>query len=103
MVKRRREAGEVTREAHRASVQLSEKARAQVLNGRPSRSIGTGLPAAWTPSIVIRALSDGTSKVHTPYLRPPSPGLVWIKSGSPMSYQVRLTSPSSVTAVSVQK
>ncbi len=79
---------------YRASVQLSEKASAQVLNGRPSRSIGQGLPAASMPLRVRRAPSAGIRSVQTPYLRPPSPGLVWISRGSPISYQVRVISSS---------
>lgn len=50
----------------RASVQLSEKASAQVLNGRPSRCRGQGLPAASTPFRVSRAPSAGTSTVQSP-------------------------------------
>ena len=84
---------------YRASVQLSENASAQVLNGRPSRCSGQGLPAASTPLRVRRAPSAGISSVQTPYLRPPSPGLVWISSGSPMSYQVRLIASSCVDQV----
>ena len=48
------------------AVQLSEKASAQVLNGRPSRSRGQGRPAAWTPLCVSRAPSAGIRIVQTP-------------------------------------
>jgi hypothetical protein len=50
----------------RCSVQLSENASAQVLNGRPSRSRGQGWPRACSPSTVRRAPSAGISTVHTP-------------------------------------
>ncbi len=52
--------------AQRGSVQLSEKARAQVLNGRPSRCTGQGRPAASLPSTVSRAPRAGINRVHTP-------------------------------------
>ena len=55
-----------TASSYRASVQLSEKASAQVLKGRPSRSLGHGRPAASTPFRVRRAPSAGISNVHTP-------------------------------------
>ena len=51
---------------YRASVQLSENARAQVLNGRPSRCVANGRPMACTPLRVSRAPSAGISTVHTP-------------------------------------
>jgi hypothetical protein len=51
---------------YRASVQLSENAKAQVLNGRPSRSVANARPAASTPLRVSRAPSEGINKVHTP-------------------------------------
>ncbi len=50
----------------RASVQLSEKARAEVLNGRPSRTRGQGVPAAAMPFTTRRAPETGTSTVQTP-------------------------------------
>jgi hypothetical protein len=49
-----------------ASVQLSENASAQVLNGRPSRCFGQGCPAAWTPFRTSRAPNAGINTVHTP-------------------------------------
>src|SRR5690349_1564489 len=49
-----------------ASVQLSENARAQVLNGRPSRSRGQGRPAALTPLRVSCAPNAGINSVQTP-------------------------------------
>jgi hypothetical protein len=51
---------------YRGSVQLSEKASAQVLNGRPSRCIGQARPEACTPSTVSLAPNAGISKLHTP-------------------------------------
>ena len=53
-------------QCHLVSVQLSEKAKALVLNGRFSRSRGQGLPAACTPLRVNRAPSAGMSTVQTP-------------------------------------
>ena len=50
----------------RGSVQLSEKASAEVLKGRPSRSRFHGLPRACWPLQVSRPLSAGTSTVQTP-------------------------------------
>src|SRR5882757_4077347 len=50
----------------RGSVQLSEKASAEVLKGRPSRSRGHGLPRACWPLQVSRPLSAGTNTVQTP-------------------------------------
>src|SRR5258708_4227813 len=72
---------------YRASVQLSEKASADVLKGRPSRCNGQGLPPAMVSLRVRRAPKAGISKVQTPYLRPVSPGLVWISNGSAASRQ----------------
>src|SRR5262245_66272515 len=48
------------------SVQLSEKASAEVLNGRPSRSRFQERPAASTPLRTRRVPSAGTSTVQTP-------------------------------------
>ena len=59
-------AGDGHRADYRGSVQLSEKARAQLLNGRPSRCIGHGRPVACTPSRVSRAPNAGISRLHTP-------------------------------------
>ena len=59
-------AGDGHRADYRGSVQLSEKARAQLLNGRPSRCIGHGWPVACTPSRVSRAPNAGISRLHTP-------------------------------------
>ena len=52
--------------AYRASVQLSEKASALVLKGRPSRSVGHDLPLASTPLRESRVPSAGIKSVHTP-------------------------------------
>ena len=49
-----------------ASVQLSENAKADVENGRPSRSRGQDRPAASTPLRTRRVPSAGISTVHTP-------------------------------------
>jgi hypothetical protein len=51
---------------YRASVQLSEKASALVLKGRPSRSVGHALPLASTPLRESRVPSAGIKIVHTP-------------------------------------
>ena len=51
---------------YRASVQLSEKASALVLKGRPSRSVGHALPLASTPLRDSRVPSAGIKIVHTP-------------------------------------
>ena len=59
-------AGDRHRDTYRGSVQLSENASAQVLNGRPSRCTGQDRPAAATPSTVRRAPKAGISSVHTP-------------------------------------
>src|SRR5690606_10728733 len=48
------------------SVQLSEKARQAVLNGRPSRSRAQGLPNAATPSRLSCAAKAGINMVLTP-------------------------------------
>ena len=55
-----------TRIAYRASVQLSHNPSTQVLEGRPSRSLGQGRPFASIPLRVNRAPSAGTSTVHIP-------------------------------------
>ncbi len=59
-------AGDGHRRRYRGSVQLSEKASAQVLNGRPSRSTGHGRPDACTPSTVSRVPKAGINSEHTP-------------------------------------
>ena len=51
---------------YRASVQLSENARALVLNGRPSRSRGQDCPLASMPLRTRRVPSAGINTVHTP-------------------------------------
>ena len=51
---------------YRASVQLSEKASALVLKGRPSRSVGHDLPLASTPLRESRVPRAGIKSVHTP-------------------------------------
>lgn len=48
------------------SVQLSEKASEDVLNGRPSRSRGQALPAALVPLIENDASNAGMKTVHKP-------------------------------------
>src|SRR5260370_40926969 len=52
--------------SYRCSVQLSEKASAQVLKGCPSRSRFHGWPLACAPFTVRRAPSAGMSSVQTP-------------------------------------
>jgi hypothetical protein len=49
-----------------ASVQLSEKASADVEKGRPSRSRGQDRPFASTPLRTRRVPSAGINTVHTP-------------------------------------
>jgi hypothetical protein len=50
----------------RFSVQLSQKASAEVLNSRPSRSRGHGMPPAWAPFSVNRVPAAGIRTVLTP-------------------------------------
>ncbi len=52
--------------SYRPSVQLSEKASAQVLKGRDSRSRGQGWPLASLPLRVRRAARAGIRIVQTP-------------------------------------
>jgi hypothetical protein len=52
--------------AQRTSVQLSENASAEVLNGRPSRWRAHDLPRACWPFTESRVPSAGTSTVQTP-------------------------------------
>src|ERR1700757_1812320 len=78
-----------TQDRYVACVQLSHNPNTQVLEGRPSRSLGHGRPSASTPLRVSRAPSAGTSTVHIPYGRPGiALGWVWTRNGSPSSYQV---------------
>ena len=52
--------------AYLASVQLSHNPSTQVLEGRPSRSLGQGRPLASIPLRVSRAPNAGISTVHIP-------------------------------------
>jgi D-aminopeptidase len=61
--------------AYFGSVQLSQNASAQLLNGRPSRMRGNGVPFACTPSSVTRAPKAGISTELTPYGRASGPTL----------------------------
>src|ERR1700722_13490121 len=61
--------------AYAGSVQLSQNARQELLNGRPSRIRGNGVPFASTPLRVTWAPSAGINTEDTPYGRASGPTL----------------------------
>jgi hypothetical protein len=70
--------------AYLASVQLSHNPSTQVLEGRPSRSLGQGRPCASLPLRVSLAPWAGINTVHIPYGRPGiALGWVWTKTAHP--------------------
>src|SRR5262249_50020937 len=97
----RRAGGERLQVAQRGLTQVSDQARQALELCRSPRISAQGVPAANRPPSSIWAARAGKNVLKTPRGRSLNPGGAFRTKGSSVSYQVRTSSPSAVTTVSV--